>query len=85
MSEPSVVSWWKVPIIGVPGFPGCDVQLTIDGSPVQEEGDVPTGTCGRDTTWMLGGAHVCADHFPLVASLLGDSADAIEAAWREQA
>lgn len=83
MSAPDTVTWWKVPIIGVPGFPGCDVQVMSDGSPVQE-GETPIGKCGKDTTWMLGEAHVCADHFPLVAALLGDSADAIEAAWRER-
>lgn len=87
MSEPTMVSWFKVPIIGVPGFPGCDVRV-IDGSAHGPDGepwplDAPAEPCGQDTVWMIGKAHVCRQHFPLVAELTGDTAEAIEQAWRD--
>lgn len=83
-SMPDRVTWWKVPIVGVPGFPGCDVRLRADGQPVEKEGDEVDRICGANTTWMLGEAHVCADHFPLVAAILGDTAEEIERAFNER-
>lgn len=89
MTETVKVVWWKVPIVGMPTFPGCSVPVTKDGRTVGADGEpLPIedrpNRCGKDTTWMLGGEYLCAEHFPEVAEMAGHSAEAIEAAWRAE-
>lgn len=88
MSAEGTVSWFKVPIIGMPGFPTCGLPVTEDGRLCGDDGDpLPieerTRACGQVTTWCAGSLHFCAEHFPLIAEAMGDSAEAIERAWRE--
>lgn len=82
------VHWFKVPIIGMPGFPTCELQVTEDGRLLDDDGEpLPIGLrpfpCGKDTVWCAGDLHFCREHFPIMAEAFGDSADEIERAYRE--
>lgn len=83
-----VVTWTRIPIIGLPEL-ACGVPVTDDGRACDADGeplplDDRSRVCGKNGTWMLGAVCLCAEHFPEVARLAGDSAEEIEAAWREE-
>lgn len=87
-SEQDFVVWNRIPIIGLPEL-ACVVPVTADGRAIDEDGEpLPLedrpNPCGEDGTWIIGSAPVCKRHFPEVAAMYGDSAEAIEAAYRDR-
>lgn len=86
-SIPDYVVWTRIPIIGCPGLE-CVVPVDAGGRAVDADGEPLSledrpNLCGEDGAWMIGRAIVCARHFPEVAAMAGDSAEAIEQAWKD--
>lgn len=82
------VQWTKLVITGVPGME-CVIPVTPDGRATDADGEpLPmeerTQKCGADGAWAVGAAFVCRDHAAEVARMMGDSIEAIDAAWREE-
>ena len=88
MEDVGAVSWFKVPIIGMPGFPTCELPVSEDGFLLGADGEpLPieqrTRPCGQVTTWFAGDIPLCAEHFPVIAEAMGDSAEAIIRDWKD--
>ena len=83
------VYWFKVPIIGMPGWPTCAVPVTLDGRLLDGDGEpLPieerTRPCGQDTVWMAGELCLCREHFPTIADELDEEGhEAVERAYKE--